>query len=144
MSVCSPQRCLIALICGGFVAGCSEDEVTRVAVSGSVTNEASGEVNGVIRFVPKASGPSATADIKDGKFSFTEATGPTAGEYEVFVEPVVASKRMFLATAGKTKGKEGDEASPATPAWKFSVNVSEDTTELETLKLSDESAVKAE
>lgn len=130
--------CLMFSIC---LAGCFSNEPARLMVSGGVEGQAGEKVNGVIRFVPKSSGPAATADIKNGKFQFGSEDGPLAGDYDVFVEVAAHNKRMFLAS-GQSK-REAKEV-PKELEYKFTVNVSEDKLTLANLVLSAESAVVAE
>lgn len=132
------SRCVvaIALLAMSTLAGCgSGDEITRLAITGSVSG--SGSVNGSISFRPKGNGPAVATEVRDGKFAFTAEDGPIAGEYEVTVETTVHSKGGFLRAS---KSKTSDEASPNISEWKFSVTVSADQLELKPLVLSNESA----
>lgn len=120
--------------CG--MVGCSGDKIDRLNISGTV-NQAGGPANGIVRFVPKESGPAATAEIKNGKFAFTHENGPIAGEYDVIVETTVHDKRSFLVTSRSKTKAEGESKSAE---WKFSLTVSAEKLELEPLVLDEQSA----
>src|SRR5688572_29821884 len=58
-----------------------------VAVSGAVTYQGKPVEDGMIQFIPSAEtqGPTAGAEIKDGKYSIPAQSGPVPGSYRVEV-----------------------------------------------------------
>ena len=86
---------LFALTMTGCGGG-SDSEINRKPVFGEVFG-AEGR-NGYVVFSPKDSsiGPSATADLVDGKYEFTAQFGPVPGEYDVGIG--------FETTAGALRG----------------------------------------
>lgn len=71
------------------LAGCGKSS-ERIAFSGHVS--AAGElVHGTIRFVPVSHGPMAMTTVNKGEYSFTSATGPIPGDYNVTIEQMPSS-----------------------------------------------------
>ena len=79
----------VALVCGFILTlatiGCggSEDDLGRVAVSGTVSVDGSPLATGTLSFVPKGDGPACGAGVVDGVFEITHDKGPIPGEYDV-------------------------------------------------------------
>jgi len=91
--------------CGG-VSG-------RGAVSGKVTLDGQPLAEGVITFVPTGStqGPSAGAEIREGRYDIPADTGPVVGEYRVEIR------------AQKKTGKMIEVGSPEPPGTKIELTV---------------------
>ena len=71
------------------IAGCGESS-DRLAFSGNVT-VAGLPVTGAIRFIPVENGPMATTGIDNGRYQFTNVTGPLPGDYSVMIESLPAT-----------------------------------------------------
>jgi hypothetical protein len=88
-------------------AGCgpAADNLNRQAVSGTVTLDGKPLADGTIHFEP--SSPEATtevsAEIKDGKYSFSKATGPVPGPYKVQIS--APEPQNFQPPTGKMPGE---------------------------------------
>lgn len=84
---------LIAAI-SSIVAGCGD--ARRQSVSGTVTFDGQPLKEGSIRFIPTegAEGPSAGADIIDGKFEIPKDVGTFAGKFQVQVTAKRPSQRL--------------------------------------------------
>jgi hypothetical protein len=80
---------LSALAIGGCNADPSapEDTFKRVAVAGTVTLNGTPLSEGIIQLDPAqgTKGPTASAEISEGKFSIETSQGPVAGRYQVKV-----------------------------------------------------------
>ena len=82
------------------VAGCSpdpsapRDPFNRVAVAGTVTLNGTPLPGGMIQFDPAqgTTGPTASAEISEGKFSVDRSQGPVAGHHQVMISSRTAIK----------------------------------------------------
>lgn len=101
-------------------SGCNQspDPWHRVPVEGDVklTKSArSGDVNGLVTFVPAAGikGPAAATKIVAGRYKFDPATGPVAGEHDVILN-VEADAADGAATDNGSRAAEGKRADRTT------------------------------
>lgn len=93
--------CLVLVVglcgCGG------EPGFKRLAVSGDVNLDGAPLADGSIEFFPIAPtvGPRAAGQIKDGKFTMTNKTGPVAGTHrvEIYVDQHIAMEEPEVAAA---------------------------------------------
>lgn len=70
--------CLLLL-----AAGCGESDVSREAVSGTVTLDGKPLPQGSILFTPLGEGPSAGGEIVDGRYTLPQHLGAGPGKYRV-------------------------------------------------------------
>lgn len=77
-----------------LLVGCAEEQIDRIAVSGTVTQKSGVVARGTISFVPTdgTEGPSATASIENGKYQFDKSNGPISGHYNVMIVQQVGKK----------------------------------------------------
>jgi hypothetical protein len=110
---------LLGLMVGaGFVSfGCggATDDLSRVAVSGTVTLGGEPLAQGRIQFDPASAEAKVTAggEITDGKFSIARDQGPTPGDYRVMITSSVARK---LSGADNGPGAETAKGVAKTPS----------------------------
>ena len=72
-------------LAGGLLmlCGCNAEDIDRVTVSGTVNLDGAPLADGYITLTPQGAGPSAGAEIVDGRFVFPLAGGPSPGSYKV-------------------------------------------------------------
>jgi hypothetical protein len=88
---CRPAAAILlsALAIGGCSADTSAplDTFPRVAVSGTITLSGTPLPQGRIQFDPAqgTTGPTAAAEISEGKFSIEKSQGPVPGKYKIMI-----------------------------------------------------------
>ena len=92
--------CLLALVCLGCGSG------SRQAIEGTVTLDGQPLANGEITFIPEegTKGPTAGAEIVDGKFAIPTARGTFAGKFRV---EITASRVGNQKVVGHLRGETG-------------------------------------
>jgi len=71
----------VCLLAG--VSGCGGDAIDRLAISGEVTLDGGPLDDASITLVPVGPGPSAGAEISEGRFAIERSAGPSPGTYRV-------------------------------------------------------------
>ncbi|MDO5577426.1 MAG: hypothetical protein Q4F84_10125 [Fibrobacter sp.] len=88
-----------------FIVGCSNgDKLKRVSVSGKVSVDGVTVETGNITFTPKPGTecPLIGAEIKNGRYTFTNVNGPVPGEYLVTLYSQKATGKKIKVPAGST------------------------------------------
>jgi hypothetical protein len=113
------RRAAAAIMAVGLLnlAGCSEDDLPREAVSGSVTLDGNPLNSGVITFVPN--GPDIPsqggAPVVDGKYSIPRAQGLVPGKYKVVISSGEGRPEKKVDTATDMPGMPPIPAKQAIP-----------------------------
>lgn len=99
----SSARCVVLLAAMLIIGGCGGSD-GRQAIEGVVTFDGKPLENGQITFVPQSGtgGPTAGAQIVDGKFAISAAGGPFAGKFRV---EITASRPSSQKVADRFTGK---------------------------------------
>ncbi len=86
--------CLLLL---ALSLGCGKSQTDRNAIHGDVNLDGKPLAHGTIMFVPAkgAKGNVASAEINDGRYSLTAATGPMVGFYQVEIHAAKKSGRKI-------------------------------------------------
>jgi hypothetical protein len=79
------MRPVFTILCAGvlLLSGCGGERIERCPVRGSVRLDGQPLAEGTILFSPRAQGPSAGGEIRDGVFTLSEQEGPSPGPYLV-------------------------------------------------------------
>jgi hypothetical protein len=109
---------ILSLLCGCD----SETHVKRFPVHGTVTMASGEKLNGSITFLPAAghSGPSATASLVEGQYTFDRTNGPAAGPHQVIITRIVSRADSMKAIAAKQPPKAN------LAKWTFSAELTDD------------------
>jgi len=91
-----------------LAGGCSSDDVSRVAVKGTVLMDDEPLPQGRVVFVPigETAGPKAAAEIRDGRFELPIESGPLPGKQrvEIYDEPPAPYALDSPSAAREAKG----------------------------------------
>ena len=98
----------LVLVGAWAVPGCRGDTpVPRVAVFGTVQRAGVPVARGSISFLPEQGlrGPAANTVIRDGRYKFTESTGPSPGPHRVLIIMTPDGKPDTNSMVGQFKAK---------------------------------------
>ena len=109
--------------------GTSTNDIGRLPLSGTVVRENSNSaVNGTISFLPKAKGPSATTQIREGAYQFNQQNGPIFGDYRVLVSTQAGMNQTNSTANPDEVGAVSNKLN--SKEWTFSILISPDAQEL--------------
>jgi hypothetical protein len=96
-----------------LAVGCQPHRPERMAVSGVVNLDGKPLSKGTVYLLPSNDGmPSATAEVIDGKFSFSLDDGPVVGNYAVRVTPVYPEFEQFTENPRSLPSSQRPEIAP--------------------------------
>ncbi|WP_010583053.1 hypothetical protein [Schlesneria paludicola] len=136
------RSCLLVLAAAGLavcaVGGCGRsNQPARIAVTGEVVLDQKPLDSGRIMFIPidGTKGPTATAFVKDGFYSFDRKNGPVVGKNKVHIESVPKLEFELDDEAAYANAHRANHGKPVLPPEKIPPQYNRDSTLVAELSL---------